>query len=57
MFLMSEGMKAEIINTTSMPRGSSSSIEGGGGNGGSMRGRTRRDKVSRPRTRNVSTLK
>lgn len=57
MFLMSEGMKARIISTTSMPIGSRSSIEGGGGSGGSMRGSISRDTVKQIITTNDSVLK
>lgn len=57
MFLMSEGMKARIISTTSRPIGSRSSIEGGGGSGGSMRGSISRDTVKQIITTNDSVLK
>ncbi|KAL4341621.1 hypothetical protein GQ457_08G012850 [Hibiscus cannabinus] len=40
-----EGMKANKIRTVKMAMGSSKSMEGGGGNGGSIKGRMSKDAV------------
>jgi len=50
-------MKAKIISTRSMPIGSSSNMDGGGGNGGSTRGRSNNEAVRQSSTRMDSTLK
>lgn len=56
-FRTSEGMKAKIKSTNSMPIGSNNSEKGGGGNGGSIRGRSSNEAVRKSSTRTDSTLK
>jgi len=56
-FLTSEGMKAKIKSTKSMPIGSNNNNNGGGGNGGSIRGRSSNETVRQSSTRMDSTLK
>lgn len=57
MFLISGGIKARIISKASMPRGSNSNMEGGGGSGGNTRGSISRDMVRKMSIRNDSMLK
>lgn len=54
---MSDGIKAKTISKTSMPTGSSSNKEGGGGNVGRISGRSIIDAVRQISTRNFSMLK
>lgn len=53
----SEGMKANIKSTRRMPIGTSSNMKGGGGNGGSIRGRSSNEAVRQRSTSKDSTLK
>lgn len=48
------GLKAKITSTARMPMGSSSSIKGGGGNGGSISGRSNSEAVRQASTSNDS---
>jgi len=52
-----EGMKAKTIRTARIPIGSSSSMNGGGGNGGSINGRISKDAVRHTSRSNDSKLK
>lgn len=57
MSLTLEGMKANIIRTARIPIGSKSSRNGGGGNGGSIKGRISKDAVRHTSKSNDSMLK
>lgn len=50
-------MKAKIISTARMPTGSNSSMKGGGGSGGSIKGRINRVAVRHISKSNDSRLK
>lgn len=50
-------MKAKIISTARMPMGSSSNMNGGGGKGGSIKGRMSNEAVRQRSNNNDSKLK
>ena len=57
MFLTSEGIKAKITSTRRMPMGIRSSMNGGGGNGGSTNGSISKEAVRQRSKTKDSTLK
>jgi hypothetical protein len=60
MYVMSlalEGMKAKNMSNTKMPIGSRSNMKGGGGNGGSTKGRINKDAVRHTSKSNDTKLK